>query len=234
MPGGSGTRSAPQVIAHRGASGHAVQNSLEAFRRARELGADGIELDVHATADGVLLVHHDAMVPGVGIIAETESAELSKYRLPNGEPLPTLAAALEAANGLDVWIEVKTLPAPRDVALFRTLDHGPTPTRYAVHGFDHRIIRRLGRARPSLKRGALLASYLLDTLAAVKETGLSALWQEAHLIDAALVALAHSAGIELIAWTVNDDREAVRLAELGVDGLCGNFPDRLRKAVPAR
>ncbi|HKV74818.1 MAG TPA: glycerophosphodiester phosphodiesterase [Gemmatimonadales bacterium] len=230
MPGGGERKSGPRIIAHRGASGVAVQNSLEAFRRAKELGADGIELDVHATLDGVLLVHHDPVVPGVGGISETSSTNLARYRLPNGEPLPTLEAALRAAGGLDYWVEVKTLPAARDSQFLETLSRGPTPGQYAVHSFDHRIIQRLGRAEPSLRRGALLASYLLDTLAAVRETGLSALWQEARLIDAALVATVHQAGLELIAWTVNDDREAIRLAELGVDGLCGNFPDLLARA----
>jgi glycerophosphoryl diester phosphodiesterase len=230
MSGGGPTVPRLQVIGHRGASGHAVQNSLEAFRGARELGADGVELDIHATLDGVLLVHHDADVPGIGPIPATPARGFERYRLPNGEPIPTLAAALEAAEGLDVWIEVKTLPPGRDGLLLEVLDQGPTPGRYAVHGFDHRIVHRLGERRPSLKRGALLASYLLDTAAAVRAAGAGTLWQEAHLIDAALVDEIHQAGLSLIAWTVNDDAMAAALARLGVDGLCGNFPDRLLKA----
>jgi len=198
---------------------------------ARDLGADAVELDVHTTPDGVLLVHHDAEVPGVGPIPTTMSRGFAEYRLPNGEPIPTLASALAAAQGLDVWVEVKTLPPEADRILFETLDQGPSPGRYGVHGFDHRIVQRLGRQRPALKRGALLASYLLDAVAAVRETGLTALWQEAHLIDGALVEAVHRAGLQLIAWTVNDDREAVRLTRLGVDGLCGNYPDRLKRAV---
>lgn len=226
-----GPSSPPRIIAHRGASGHAVQNSLEAFRMASQLGADAIELDVHATSDGVLLVHHDAEVPGLGAIPGTPSSHFAGYRLPNGEPIPTLASALGAAEGLDVWVEVKTLPPEADEPLLRALDQGPTPARYAVHGFDHRIVRRLGLRRPALRRGALLASYLLDTVAAVRELGLAAVWQESHLIDDNLLAAVHGAGLELIAWTVNDDREAVRLAGLGVDGLCGNYPDRLKRDV---
>jgi len=227
----AGTSRRPDIIAHRGASGHAFQNSLEAFRMARQLGADAVELDIHATSDGVLLVHHDADVPGVGPIPLTRSGALAGYRLPNGEPIPTLATALAAAEGLDVWVEVKSLGPETDRVLLQALDQGPTPARYAVHGFDHRIVQRLGRQRPQLKRGALLASYLLDTVAAVRDTGLGTLWQESHLIDGALVETIHRAGFKLVAWTVNDDREAVRLTSLGVDGLCGNYPDQLKRAA---
>lgn len=218
-----------QIIAHRGASGSRPANSLAAFHHARTLGAEAIELDVHATQDGVLLVHHDAVVPGIGPIPLCSAADLSPYRLSNGEPLPTLSAALNAATGLEVWVEVKTLPPSSDSALLELLDSGPTPERYAVHGFDHRIITRLGRLRPTLKRGALLASYLLDTVAAVEKTGAATVWQESHLIDELLVQTLHLSGLSVIAWTVNDDAEAARLIRIGVDGLCGNFPDRLLK-----
>jgi glycerophosphoryl diester phosphodiesterase len=217
----------PQIIAHRGASGHATENSLAAFRRAVALGADAVELDVHATRDGVLLVHHDATVEGLGTIATHTCAALATHRLANGEPIPTLAQALEACEGVEVWIEVKTLPAALDRLLLETIDRAPAPDRCAVHGFDHRIVARLGRHRPTLRRGALLASYLLDTVGAIRETGAKTLWQECHLIDESLVQTAHLSGLAIVAWTVNDDIDARRLTALGVDGLCGNFPDRL-------
>lgn len=217
----------PQVIAHRGASGEVAENSLAAFRRARALGADAVELDIHATRDGQLVVHHDPVVPGVGRIAELDFARLSSYRLSNGEALPTLSQALEACEGMDVWVEVKTLPASADGTLLAVLERGPSPEQYSVHGFDHRIVARLGRQRPALRRGALLASYLLDSVSAIRETGASVLWQECHLIDEHLVQTVQLSGLALIAWTVNDDAEARRLAGLGIDGLCGNYPDRL-------
>jgi glycerophosphoryl diester phosphodiesterase len=221
----------PAVLAHRGASGYELENSLAAFRRARELGADGVELDVHATRDGVLLVHHDLELPGAGPIPALTASEAARIRLPNGEPVPTLAQALDTLGDLQVWVEVKTLPASDDEVLLRTLAQGPCPAGYAVHSFDHRIVARLGARSETLRRGALSASYLLAPLFALTCAGADTLWQEAHLIDAALVALLHGSGRRIIAWTVNDDQEARRLACLGVDGLCGNYPDRLRAVV---
>ena len=217
----------PQVIAHRGASGHAWQNSATAFHQAVELGAEAVELDIHATRDGVLLVHHDADVAGIGRIAELPVSAFSGFRLPDGGPIPTLAEALELCAGLDVWVEVKTLPPSGDRELFATLDSGPNPRGYAVHSFDHRIIDRLGDARPELRRGVLLASYLLDTLPILRAVGADTLWMDTQLIDAELVRLLHDDGAQLIAWTANEPREISRLLELGVDGICGNYPDRV-------
>ncbi len=220
----------PSVIAHRGASGHAHENSPAAFRRAVELGAEGVELDIHATADGHLLVHHDPDVKGVGRIGALPRSAFQSYRLPSGEPIPTLAEALTLCDGLAVWVEVKTLPPECDAALLAVLDAGPTPDRYAVHGFDHRIVERLGERRPGLRRGVLLASYLLDTVSVLRTAGADTLWMETHLIDAPLVELVHGVGGKLIAWTANDDDEIRRLVQLGIDGICGNFPDRILQA----
>lgn len=151
--------------------------------------------------------------------------------MPNGDPVPTLEEALTLLDGMDVWIEVKTLPPACDARLFATIDAGPTPDRYAVHGFDHRIIARLGRARPALPRGALLSSYLLNPVTALSGTGASALWMEAALIDRELVRAMHADNREVIAWTVNSESEIERLAALDVDGLCGNYPDRIRAVL---
>jgi glycerophosphoryl diester phosphodiesterase len=118
-----------------------------------------------------------------------------------------------------------------DAPLLQRLDAGPTPERYAVHAFDHRIIARLGEQRPELRRGILLASYLLDTLAVLQGTGADTLWMETHLIDASLVEELHLGGFQLVAWTANEEPEIRRLARLGVDGICGNYPDRIRLAL---
>jgi len=221
----------PSAIAHRGASGIAYENSPSAFRLAKQLGADGVELDVHATADGDLVVHHDYAIPEAGLISGLSSTDIAHHRLPNGEEIPTLGQALDLLDGLDVWVEVKSLPASFDHRLFETLDRGPTPKRYAVHGFDHRIIARLGKQRPGLSRGVLLASYLLDPVAVVRSAGADVLWQEAHLIDQDLVQLMHEAGCRLIAWTANTEAEISRLAKMGADGICGNFPDLIHAVV---
>ena len=224
----------PCVIAHRGASGYEYENSRAAFRRAIMLDANGVELDVHATRDGALVVHHDPDVPGVGPIALLTQAEAKQLRIRNGETLPLLQEVLDLVGDHDVWVEVKTLPPAHDRALLAVLEDGPAPARYAVHSFDHRIVRRLGEACPSLRRGVLLSAYLDDPVGALKAVGATALWQEWQQIDQELVRRVHEAGAQIIAWTVNEIGDIERLARLGVDGLCGNYPDRIRVALAVR
>jgi hypothetical protein len=115
------------VIAHRGASAREVENSLAAFRAAASLGADGVELDVHATMDGGLIVHHDEAIAGRPIPYLT-TAQVASQRLSNGEPVPTLAAALQTLGpALRVFVEVKSLPPQFDDRLLAALDAGPNP-----------------------------------------------------------------------------------------------------------
>ena len=217
------------VIAHRGASGYEYENSRAAFRAAKARGADAIELDIHAASDGVLFVHHDEIVSGVHI-ARSTAAQVRALRLPNGESVPTLEDALGVIDpALQVFIEVKSLPREFDDRLLGAVEHGGP--RFAVHGFDHRIVRRLGEARPELARGVLLASYPLRPLEALQDTGATVLWQEQSLIDAELVETLHGAGFRIHAWTVNDPGDMRRLLSLRVDGLCTNVPDVARRAL---
>lgn len=192
------------------------------------LGADGVELDVHATRDGALIVHHDPALSGVGSIAGLTLEEVRAGSLPNGEPIPLLEEALAAVPGAVVWIELKSLPPEADSALLSTIAAAGAPERCAVHSFDHRIIARLGMKAPSLRRGVLSVSYPIDPVGTMERAGANTLWQEWHLIDAELIAEVHRKGGQVIAWTVNDRQTALELASLGVDGLCGNYPERLR------
>ncbi len=222
----------PRVIAHRGASGSAVENSIRAFTLAVDLGADGVELDIHSLADGGLLVHHDPELPGLGPIAQLTASEAKSARLTDGSPPPLLEEALEALKGLQVWVEVKSLAPGWDQALLDSLRGGPEPGSYAVHSFDHRIIARLAAQEPTLRCGLLSASYPVRPLAIFDDVpSARTLWQQTDLIDQALVDAASSRGIEVIAWTVNSDAEAHRLTQLGVAAVCGNHPDRLRAAT---
>jgi glycerophosphoryl diester phosphodiesterase len=177
------------------------------------------------------VVHHDPAIPGLGTIAAHDWAAIARHRLPNGEPIPRLAEALEVLDGLYVFVEAKTLPPSSDDRLLQVLTHGPTPHRYAVHSFDHRIILRLGRLQPPFRRGLLSASYVLDPVGMLEAAGATTLWQDWQLIDQDLVTTLHRRNLELLSWTANDEAEIERLARLGVDGICGNYPDRIRRVI---
>ncbi len=198
------------------------------------LDADGVELDVHATRDGAIVVHHDLEIPGFGPLPLLSLEEARQIRIRNGETLPLLSEVLGLVGSREVYVEIKSLPEVHDQELLRVLDRGPAPERYSVHSFDHRIVRRLGEARPELRRGILLSAYLDDPVAAMRGVGATTLWQEWQQVDQELVNRLHDAGFSLIAWTVNEIGDLERMARLGVDGLCGNYPDRIRVAIATR
>ncbi len=219
------------TIGHRGASAHALENSLASFRlcvESTQFACDGVELDIHSTTDGELIVHHDPDLADGRSIRTLYSGELREARLPDGSAVPTLSAALEVLAPIEVFIEAKGVNIAGLARLVELMHHHPFPSRLHVHAFDHRIIRRLHDLDPSLSLGVLSTSYPLDVAGPVLAAGARTLWQEWKLIDAAMVEQCTAAGIGVIAWTVNDATVARRLRAMGVAGACGNWPERLR------
>jgi glycerophosphoryl diester phosphodiesterase len=229
------TRSPPLtlVIAHRGASADQTENSLAAFRLALDHGADGVELDVHVTANGEIVVFHDPELQGRQI-CNLQSAIVLAHRLPNGETIPTLREALDVITpGAIAFVELKGLPPEADEILLDLFASAPRPDRCHVHSFDHRIIRRLTANRQPLtaNAGVLSGSYTLDPAAQVHAAGASALWQHVDLVDRPLAAQIHEAGYRLYAWTEDRPERMRRLIEWGVDGICTNRPAVAREVI---
>jgi glycerophosphoryl diester phosphodiesterase len=206
----------PLRIAHRGMPRLARENTLPSFALALEAGADGIELDVHATRDGVVVVHHDAVISGGLTIADET---LATIRSATDAAVPTLEDVCELVAGrAELFVEIKgpgiELPV---LEVMRQYD-GP----FAIHSFDHALIARLRRVDKRLRLGALFEEATPDVAALMAETGALDVWPHAPLVTAALVETVHDAGGRVIAWTVNTVADAERLATLGVDGLCGD------------
>lgn len=230
--------SIPEIIAHRGTPRECLENTMASFDRALAQGADGIELDVHATRDGVVVVHHDAVVrsgpadaaaEGTLAIAERAWADLQDVALKDGSRIPTLDAVLTRVGArATVYIEVKA--ADMETALIACLDRHAS-AQLAVHAFDHRIPVAVRTRRTETSIGLLSTSYPLSLADFVSAAHAHAFWQQAHLIDESLVRDAHALGLRLIAWTVNDLALARRLAAWGVDALCTDTPGLLRDTL---
>jgi len=222
----------PLVIAHRGASSIALENSLAAFRAAAGQGADAVELDVHATLDGEIVVHHDPSVLGLPI-AQARWRDLAAVPLANGEPIPTLAQALDVLGKLKVFVEIKVLDPRWDDRFLAILDSGPNRAGYAVHSFAFQAVRRLGAKRPSLPRGILSEVATKNPRQTLADASAQTLWQERTTLDEALVTTVHELGATIIAWTVDSPADMERLVRWGVDGICTNHPERARPIVDA-
>ena len=214
-------RNSPEKISHRGAHQSLPENSIPAFLRAIELGADAIELDVHATLDGTLVVHHDDEVNAVGEprrkIVETTFADLRKFPLADGIEIPSLNDVLSAINDTAfVYVEVK---APNIEPLVTRVIR-ESGSRCAVHSFDHRIVKSVKSFLPAVRTGVLEVSRHLDPAISLQMTGAEDLWQDVSFIDEELVARVHAINARVIAWTANDADQWETLRRIGVDGIC--------------
>ena len=225
----------PFIIGHRGGAGAAFENSLAAFANAAGTGderCDGVELDIHASSDGALVVHHDPILRSGRAISNMPLAEVRREHLPDGSSIPTLPEVLAIVEDLEVFIEVKNLAEKHDERLLTLATSAPHPERLHVHSFDHRIVARLKSKAPALSTGVLSCSYPVDPLAQVRAARANTLWQSWELIDRPLVERCAAESVSLIAWTVNEASQAARLTALGVTMLCGNWPSRLRQPLP--
>lgn len=224
------------VYAHRGLSGRYPENTLLAFREALAAEANGIELDVHATADGVPVVIHDRDVSrttsGSGKVDEMSLATLKALDAGSGERVPTLAEVLRLVGGaLHLDIEIKGLDAEQ--ATLDVLVEFPE-ARWAISSSNWDILRRIrlldGNAElwPLAER---VDEALLSTCAELASPAVS-LWAGDYTETHA--AALRDAGLQVVVWTVNDAAEALHLRDLGAHALCTDVPDRILRALRGR
>jgi glycerophosphoryl diester phosphodiesterase len=211
-------------IGHRGAPRDFPENTLPSFARAIAMGADAIELDVHLTADEVVVVHHDFHLgAGSGSATRPLAAmswdEASRHAVAPGVFLPSLGQVLEmVGTQATVYVELKG----KDVEGAALATIRASHARCAVHSFDHLVIARAARLAPEIRRGILFDAYPVDVARSMRDASALDVWPQWELIDPALIEGVHHAGGRVIAWTVNSAVVSQRLAALGVDGLCGD------------
>lgn len=207
----------------------ARENTIPSFRLALAAGADGIELDVHATADGVVVVHHDPVTAAGVEIARATLAELRRRDEPAGREIPTLASVCEVVAGrAELFVEIKGVAI--EAPVLETI--GGYAGRYALHSFDHATIGRIARLAPGTRLGLLFAQAVTDAGALLAAYGATDAWPQHSLVDDRLVRTVHDAGGRVIAWTVDDAAEAARLVRLGVDGICSDDVAMLERLGP--
>ena len=203
-------------ISHRGAKRELPENTLPAFQRAFDRGADAIELDVHATSDGVVIVHHDPTAHSADgrllVLADSTWRDVETVRFAGGIGIPRLADVLAAVPAAAaVYVEIKGQAIESLVAA--TIRE--SRARCAVHSFDHDAIVRMRRIAPEIPRGILYDRRGVDVEAAMARTGARDVWPQWKLIDRETVELVHARGGRVCAWTVNG-----RVAEIGIDAVC--------------
>ncbi len=229
-----------KIIAHRGASAHAPENTLAAFQLALDQGADGIELDVMLSKDGQLIVIHDDAVDrttnGTGKVADMYLSELKVLDAGQGETLPTLPEVFDRFGGkFLINIELKNYSSLFDRLPVVVAEHvnafGLTGS-VIISSFNPFNLPRFHRLVPEVKVGLLTqpgkARSRLNNL--FRFDALHPYYED---VDAALVQAEHARGRQVNIWTVDEPVEITRLAELGVDMLITNDPQRTREVLEA-
>ena len=221
------------MIAHRGASATVPENTIEAFRGAAEHGADWVELDVRRSADGALVVHHDAHLADGRAIVDLRVAELPGS-------VPTLEAALDACTGMGINIEIKNShPDPdldphervaeQTVAL---LAERGGRDEVLISSFNPATLNRVRERAPDLATALLVVEPPSEVVEVLVAAGHSALHPYDWFVDIELVTACHDVGIAVNVWTVDDPGRMQELLDHGVDGLCTNVPHLARQLIP--
>ena len=221
-----------EVIAHRGASKQARENTLAAFRLARKLGAGWVELDVRRTQDGAMAIHHDPYLPDGRVICDTAAADLPAS-------VPNLAAALDTCEGMGVNIEIKNEEGEPDfdgdetmaAAVVAQLAERDGRDRVLISSFHLPTIDRVRELNVRLPTAWLVESVAATTLDELIGHGHRVLHPWVKKVTRQVIADCHARGVEVNTWTCDDPARMVELISWGIDGICTNTPDIALKVV---
>lgn len=229
----------PTIIAHRGASGAAPENTLASFRAALETGATALELDVHRTADGEIVVIHDATVDrttdGAGRVSEMtldaiRRLDAGSWRGPEfaGERVPTLAEVCRLARGRAfLFVELKADGIADDV-LDRLTAEGMDGQSILI-SFSAGNLRRAKELRSDVATGLLTTEG--SDARRLAELDADALCLHYRAATEDLARSLHADDRLLMVWTVNEPDEIRRMAALGADFIATDYPDRGLRAL---
>ncbi len=233
------------LIAHRGASGHAPENTLAAFRKAIAQGVAFIETDLQLTKDARLVAIHDETVNrttnGHGAVHDLSLYDLRKLDAGSwfgsefaGERIPTLEEILEFSKKHDVVFYLELKPGGSwggEHTLIGALRSSGEIARTVVISFDPGILAAVRKIEPTLMTGLLYEGQLEDPLDKAIEIGVRQLAVRGDLVTPWLLGQARRRDLQVVAWTVNQGAHMRLLMDAGVDGIMSDYPDRLLAAA---
>jgi glycerophosphoryl diester phosphodiesterase len=239
-----------KIAAHRGGALLSPENSLQAFRNALAIGADFLELDVHLTRDGEVMVIHDPTLErtttATGAVGAIRLADLggSRLRAQDGavteEPIPTLARVLDLLRPsfAELLLEIKVDAARQAYAgieekTLALVNAKGLRERTVVMAFEPDTLRRVRALDAGIRTTMLVSRSRVERERATPatvvgwatEVGATSLGIDHRVVDAPLVAAARQAGLRLAAWTVNTESDIRRVLDLGVDIVISDQPD---------
>jgi len=229
------------VIAHRGASGHAPENTLSAFKKAVAMGATFVETDLQMSRDARLVAIHDATVNrttnGQGAVHDMTLSELRRLDAGSwfgseyaGEKIPTLEELLVFSKRNDVVFYLELKPQGSwggEHALIGALRESGEIPRTVVISFDASVVLTLRKIEPTLMTGLLYDGQIENPLEKAIEVGARQVVMRGDLVTPALLSAARKKDLQVVCWTVNHPAHMRMLMAAGVDGIMSDYPDRL-------
>jgi glycerophosphoryl diester phosphodiesterase len=237
----------PWIIAHRGASAEAPENTMAAFRRAVELGANCVETDLHLSRDGKIVLVHDSTLGrttnGDGLVKNFTLAELRQFEAGRwfapqfaGERIPALDELLDYAGQADLslYLEIKGgIGYGIERAVIGALRGRKEAQGTVVLCFDAAVIGRIRQLDRLLMTGLVFDAHPEAMVLEAIRVGARQIAPRGDCVSEELIAEAHRRGLKVVTWTINEPEDVRRLTSLGVDGIMSDYPDRLIAALDA-
>ncbi len=225
-----------KIIAHRGYGKGPFENTLEAVRKAIWLGVDGIEIDVHGSSDGEIVVFHDSVVEektnGRGAVAELTLEELQELTLTSGYKIPTLKELLTlVATSAELMINIEIKPKNIEGYVLDVIQESALKNSVVISSYKHSVLQEV-RARDANIPTLLIFKRPLDAAIKIsKQLGCSGLAPRFQLISHAFVKKCHQVGLLVYPWAVNEIEDMQKTLTWNVDGIITDFPEKLWKLV---
>jgi glycerophosphoryl diester phosphodiesterase len=216
-------------IGHRGAKGHVAENTLASFQKAIDLGVEGIELDVHLSLDGKVMVIHDDTIdrttPGNGLVKDFSAKELKQF------DIPTLESVFElATKKCFINIELKTFEtADKVVELIERYvsENHWKYDEFIVSSFDWNALQQVRFQNENIRIGVLTNTNLDLAVAFAKFIKAYSVHPYYHLLSKENVIQMQSKNFKVYPWTINEQEDIIFVKSLNVDGIITDFPDRI-------
>lgn len=222
-------------IGHRGAKGHLAENTLESFQKAIDLGVDGIELDVHLSADGEIIVIHDETVDrttdGKGFVKEMTLCELKKLRIENRFEIPTLAEVFDLVNyKYLINIELKATETTKpvvDLIEDYVVNKGWKYKNFLISSFDWPALQTVRDLHEEIPLGVLTHTDLDLAVAFAKFIRAETIHPYFHLLTAENTLAMQQQKLKVFSWTINEREDLQKIKSYKPDGIITDFPERI-------
>jgi glycerophosphoryl diester phosphodiesterase len=223
-------------FAHRGASGHEPENTLLSIEKAISLGAPWIEIDVHAVENELVVIHDERLertTNGAGYVTNQTLSYLRSLDAGKGQHIPFLREVFDLVSkraGINIELKGPNTAEPVIAFIDEYIQYRHwTYDRVIVSSFDHDQLKNVKQRQPNIKIGALIAKIPQNNAQFAAEIGAYSVHVKMKSINKLFVDDAHRKKLKVFVFTVNASADIKRMAEMGVDGIFTDYPERLLK-----